>query len=228
MRTLLRLCTSPHLTSLSSRCSFLNLITRPLGGILADICYKRWGVNSKVYLTLILGAGQGIFSIAMGFWIQKSSDPSLAGIMIFIVIIGFFNEMANGGNYVRPQSAFPVIQLGADDLLLPQALVSVPADSSRSFLLDADSSSFRSPHINPSNNGVQSGLTGAFGNVGGIIFALIWRFRGSVAGVPWWCVRPAVDRHLRHTDFNSPLHRISGILALVINGLLFFVPKPKA
>jgi hypothetical protein len=66
---------------------------------MADILYKRWGVKSKVYFTLLLGVGQGVFSIAMGFYVQKTSDPSLAGIMIFIVIQAFFNEMANGANY---------------------------------------------------------------------------------------------------------------------------------
>jgi MFS transporter, NNP family, nitrate/nitrite transporter len=29
---------------------FLNLFTRPLGGIVADILYRRFGVKSKVYL----------------------------------------------------------------------------------------------------------------------------------------------------------------------------------
>lgn len=117
MRIPLSLHTVPRLTSLLSSISFLNLVTRPLGGIVADICYKRWGVKSKVYLTLMLGAGQGIFSIAMGFWIQKSSNPSLAGIMVFIVIIGFFNEMANGSNYVRSQSAALVFYRSIDVFL---------------------------------------------------------------------------------------------------------------
>lgn len=44
------------------------------------------------------------------------------------------------------------------------------------------------------------------GNVGGILFALVWRFHAT-AGVPYW---------------------ISGAIALGINLLLCFCPKPKA
>lgn len=64
--------------------------------------------------------------------------------------------------------------------------------------------SSRSPHINPSNNGVQSGLGGSFGNAGGVIFAMIWRFRGSTAGMPWWYARPAVNQRVNRTDLSLP------------------------
>ena len=35
------------------------------------------------------------------------------------------------------------------------------------------------PHINPTNNGLMSGITGAAGNLGGLVFSLILRFKGS-------------------------------------------------
>ena len=35
------------------------------------------------------------------------------------------------------------------------------------------------PHINPDNNGLMSGITGAAGNFGGLVFSLILRFKGS-------------------------------------------------
>lgn len=34
------------------------------------------------------------------------------------------------------------------------------------------------PHVNPSMNGVMSGLVGASGNFGGVIFSVIFRFTG--------------------------------------------------
>jgi hypothetical protein len=80
-----------------------------------------------------------------------------------------------------------------------------------------------------------SGLVGSFGNVGGILFAVVWRFRGSVAGVPWWCVfLPLADaQNHRLLKLTMPPmipseYRISGIIALGINCLLLLVPKPKA
>lgn len=39
-----------------------------------------------------LGIGQGVFCIAMGFWVQHTAVPSLGGMMGFIVVIAFFNE----------------------------------------------------------------------------------------------------------------------------------------
>lgn len=139
--------TIPHIHAgyLASLFGFLNLVTRPLGGILSDFFYRRWGVKSKVYWTLGLGVLQGVFCIGFGFWLQNTAAPSLAGTMLFITVIAFADEMANGANF---------------------SLV---------------------PHCNSYNNGVMSGLVGACGNMGGIFFALVWRFHPAV-GVPWWCV----------------------------------------
>ena len=42
------------------------------------------------------------------------------------------------------------------------------------------------PHVHPGNNGIVSGLTGASGNLGGIVFALIFRFNGSNYHKSYW------------------------------------------
>lgn len=44
------------------------------------------------------------------------------------------------------------------------------------------------PHVHPANNGIISGLTGASGNLGGIIFALIFRFNGSNYHKSYWII----------------------------------------
>ncbi|TFK99358.1 nitrate/nitrite porter [Pterulicium gracile] len=62
------------------------------------------------------------------------------------------------------------------------------------------------PHCNSYNNGVMSGLVGAFGNVGGIFFALIFRFQPH-RGTPWI---------------------ISGFFALGVNLVLMAFPAPRA
>ncbi|KAF9007402.1 nitrate transporter [Cyathus striatus] len=61
------------------------------------------------------------------------------------------------------------------------------------------------PHCNSYNNGVMSGLVGSFGNLGGIIFALVFRFQTEVGKAFW----------------------IMGVICIAINVLLIAVPVPK-
>jgi NNP family nitrate/nitrite transporter-like MFS transporter len=44
------------------------------------------------------------------------------------------------------------------------------------------------PHVLPSNNGIVSGLTGASGNFGGIIFNLVFRFNGTNYHKGYWII----------------------------------------
>jgi NNP family nitrate/nitrite transporter-like MFS transporter len=60
------------------------------------------------------------------------------------------------------------------------------------------------PHCNSFNNGVMSGLVGGFGNLGGIIFALIFRFQ-TAPGKAFWVV---------------------GAMCMAINILLLPIPVP--
>lgn len=62
------------------------------------------------------------------------------------------------------------------------------------------------PHCNPCSNGFMSGIVGAMGNVGGIIFALVFRFHPVPVGKAFW---------------------ISGIIALGINLLITVIRVPK-
>lgn len=62
------------------------------------------------------------------------------------------------------------------------------------------------PHCNPNSNGLMSGLVGAMGNVGGIIFAIIFRFQNQTAGRAFW---------------------ISGVLTIGINAILIPVSVPR-
>lgn len=50
----------------ASTFGFLNLFTRPLGGVFGDLIYRRYGVAGKKWLTLSLGFMQGAISLAMG------------------------------------------------------------------------------------------------------------------------------------------------------------------
>ncbi|KAJ5493935.1 Major facilitator superfamily domain general substrate transporter [Penicillium fimorum] len=44
------------------------------------------------------------------------------------------------------------------------------------------------PHVHPFANGIVSGIVGGFGNLGGIIFAIIFRYNGSSYGRSMWII----------------------------------------
>ncbi|KAF3903004.1 hypothetical protein ABW20_dc0107765 [Dactylellina cionopaga] len=44
------------------------------------------------------------------------------------------------------------------------------------------------PHVHPHANGILSGLVGAFGNFGGIIFAIIFRYNGTNYPKVFWII----------------------------------------
>jgi len=44
------------------------------------------------------------------------------------------------------------------------------------------------PHVHPQANGIVSGFTGAMGNFGGIIFAIIFRYNGTNYGKTFWII----------------------------------------
>lgn len=121
----------------------LNVVFRPLGGILADIAYKSTG---KVYVKKVwlhfLGVAMGAFQIAIGL-LDPHDHSTMFGL---IAGMSFFLEACNGASF---------------------ALV---------------------PHVHPSANGVVSGITGAFGNLGGIIFATIFRYQGTDYGKTFWVI----------------------------------------
>ncbi|KAI5995345.1 major facilitator superfamily domain-containing protein [Pisolithus orientalis] len=62
------------------------------------------------------------------------------------------------------------------------------------------------PHCNPCSNGFMSGIVGGTGNLGGIMFAMIFRFQPTPLGKALW---------------------ISGIIAVAINLLLTVIRVPK-
>jgi len=149
---------------ITSTYGLLNFLTRPFGGYLGDVVYRKYGVPGKKYLTLACGAIQGVLSMALGFYIDSRKKPDLATVIGVMVVLAIFNEMGNGANF---------------------ALV---------------------PHCNPYSNGLMSGLVGASGNLGGVFFALIFRFQPLPHGKALW---------------------ISGIVCLVLNALLVFIRVPK-
>lgn len=96
----------------------LNVVTRPLGGVVSDILYKTYpNVWVKKFWIHFVGVVAGAFMIAIG-----ALDPKNESTMFGLIAgFAFFLEAGNGANF---------------------SLV---------------------PHVQPSANGVVSGMTGATG-----------------------------------------------------------------
>lgn len=136
----------------------LNVVTRPLGGIIADILYKRFpNVWIKKAWIHFLGIVTGAFLIAIGL-IDPMNQSTMFGLIAGMAI---FLEAGNGANF---------------------ALV---------------------PHVEPQANGIVSGMTGATGNLGGIVFAIIFRYMKRDYAKSFW---------------------ITGVIGLAMN--VVFIPIP--
>lgn len=119
----------------------MNVLFRPLGGVVADLAYKRTKtVWSKKILLHAYCFITGAFMLAIGL-----TDPHDLGTLVGLISIGFafFDEGANGLNFAYV------------------------------------------PHVHPFANGIVSGVTGACGNLGGIIFAVVFRYGGDYARAIW-------------------------------------------
>jgi MFS transporter, NNP family, nitrate/nitrite transporter len=121
----------------------LNVVFRPLGGIVADFIYNKTGSvwSKKIWLHTI-GVISGCFLLAIGF-LNSHDESTMFGL---IAGMAFFMEASNGANF---------------------ALV---------------------PHVSPHANGVVSGVTGAAGNLGGIVFAIIFRYNPGQYGKAIWII----------------------------------------
>ncbi|KAF8698568.1 Major Facilitator Superfamily, partial [Rhizoctonia solani] len=145
----------------------LNVWTRPLGGLIGDAVYRRWGVPGKKWFMLLCGFFEGALAIALGLYIEthhkNGSTPQLATIIGIFVVMAIFNEAGCGANF---------------------ALV---------------------PHCNPYSNGLMSGIVGSMGNLGGIIFALVFRFQPAPLGKAFW---------------------ICGVIVMTLNASLVWIRVP--
>jgi NNP family nitrate/nitrite transporter-like MFS transporter len=111
---------------------FLNMVTRPMGGVVGDILY-RFG-NKNLWLKKGWITTCGVLTGALLILIGKLDPHSEATMYGLISLMAVFHEAGNGANF---------------------ALV---------------------PHVYPFANGILSGLAGAAGNLGGVIFAIVFRF----------------------------------------------------
>jgi len=121
----------------------LNVVYRPLGGVVADFAYaKTKNVWSKRVLLHTYGVLTGVFLIVIGV-VDSKNQSTMFGL---IAGMAFFLEGGNGITFAYV------------------------------------------PHVHPYANGIVSGFTGACGNLGGIIFAIIFRYNGTDYPKVFWII----------------------------------------
>ncbi|KAI1489556.1 nitrate transporter [Biscogniauxia mediterranea] len=140
---------------------FMNFVTRPTGGFVADILYKFTGHSlwAKKIWIITCGCLTGAFLIVIG-QVNPHHLPTMIGL---VALMAVFLEAGNGANF---------------------ALI---------------------PHVHPDANGTVSGVVGAGGNLGGVVFSIIFRFMGG------------------GTDYARSLW-VSGVLMIGLNLILCWVP----
>ncbi|OAK97339.1 nitrate transporter [Phaeosphaeriaceae sp. SRC1lsM3a] len=141
----------------------LNVVTRPLGGFIADRIYVATNGNlwaKKLWINFV-GVVAGIMCIIIGK-VNSHHQDTMIGL---VALMAIFLEAGNGANF---------------------ALV---------------------PHVHPHANGILSGIIGATGNFGGVIYAIIFRYN--------------------HTDY-AKVFWIIGIMMIIMNLMFVWVnPIPK-
>ncbi|SPQ18736.1 c755278f-fe23-4f90-ac09-1ea68d87ee8b [Thermothielavioides terrestris] len=126
---------------------FLNFVTRPLGGIVSDLLYNLCGGGSNSSGGSSSGGSSG------ALWLKKGWVVA-CGLLTGAVLV------AIGARDPHDRATmFGLVALLA---------VFVEAGNGANFSLV--------PHVHPFANGVVSGLTGAGGNLGGVLFAVVFRF----------------------------------------------------
>ncbi|KAL7949245.1 major facilitator superfamily domain-containing protein [Trichoderma barbatum] len=82
----------------ASTYGLMNLFARPLGGVISDVLYARFGLRAKMYWLLATALSQGIAMIGLGVYINKN-DATIGGVIGFIVAIAITGFAANGACY---------------------------------------------------------------------------------------------------------------------------------
>jgi NNP family nitrate/nitrite transporter-like MFS transporter len=105
----------PHLgqTTASNYASifgFLNFVTRPMGGIVADILYTRFGRNlwlKKAWIT-VCGVLTGALLIVIGRIDPSEENGSSIGLMVGLIsLMAVFHEAGNGANFALVPHVHP-------------------------------------------------------------------------------------------------------------------------
>jgi NNP family nitrate/nitrite transporter-like MFS transporter len=144
----------------------LNVVCRPFGGFVSDALYKRTKSTwSKKIWTHALAIIDGCFLLAIGLKNSKH-DTTMFGLVAGMAL---FLEGSNGALFSLVPHVHPFANGKHSSSL---SILSIPTR-----IL-----------TNTSPSGIVSGVTGAAGNLGGIVFAIIFRYNGVKYGRVFWII----------------------------------------
>ena len=139
----------------------LNLVFRPAGGVISDTIYRYTSsLWGKKILIHCFGAMTGVFLFVIGL-LNPHSKTTFVGLMTGLA---FFEEAGNGGVY----SLVPHVHPTSNGKFLEGFLL---------LLQNADKA-----------EGLITGVTGAAGDFGGIVFLLVHRYSGTDYARVFWIV----------------------------------------
>ncbi|KAI9827295.1 MAG: hypothetical protein M1832_005433 [Thelocarpon impressellum] len=145
----------------------LNGVFRPIGGMVSDAIYRRtrslWG---KKILIHGLGIGTGVFLLAIGL-LKQHSEATMFGLMVGVA---FFLEAGNGATFSLVPHVHP-----SSNGKPPPAVVTFAGSSYTVLLAEL-------------MTGIITGVTGASGNLGGIVFLVVARYTDVDYGKVFWII----------------------------------------
>lgn len=143
----------------------LNVICRPAGGIISDIIYNyTHSLWAKKFWIHAVGFITGAFMLAIGL-----TNPHHQGMMFGLVaVMAFFLEAGNGANF----SLVPHVHPHANG---KHTCISLLSHGKVRIYTNFE-------------EGVVSGVTGASGNLGGIVFAIIFRYNDTHYSKVIWII----------------------------------------
>ena len=147
----------------------LNVVFRPAGGLIGDILYQyTHSVWSKKLFLSFLGVVMGAFQLAMGL-----SDPKSQSTMFGLTAgLAFFLEASNGANFAVVPHVHPFAN--GESIYIPCPGKKVKQKEEEQKLTQVA--------------GLVSGAVGGMGNLGGIIFAIIFRYNDSDYARALWII----------------------------------------
>ncbi len=157
---------------------FLNVVTRPLGGVVSDLLYRHYSHHHRSSPRSSSSSSSSSSSTTRphphllhlhnrGLWAKKAwvvACGCAAGALLLVV----------GRPSSSPSSSSHQDQSLATAVSLVTLVgVFLDAGNGANFALV--------PHVHPRANGIVSGAAGAAGNLGGVVFAVVFRFAGGYA-----------------------------------------------
>ncbi|CAG8540198.1 3014_t:CDS:1 [Acaulospora colombiana] len=133
----------------------LNIFSRASGGLTSDYLNRRLGVRGRLFCQFFFFFFQGAAFILFRF-----TSGTLSGAIVTMILISYFTEVIN-------QLLLHLTAMGINDNLFLSFALQMQVCCGTSFAIV--------PYLDPAAVGIVSGLVGSGGNMGGLVFAAIFK-----------------------------------------------------